>query len=357
MTLIIRRGGNEPKLDGEVNVYVSTEVGAKSWFDTRKKVIFINGMLTSGKDHVERADALSTLLGCPVTGVYNKTESGLTDFAQCITDKIQFDAATVRTGRVFTFHDWKMIVDVALIAARTKVPSTSRVDFVRRLIEGNPATAALYDLLQAPGYEHSSVQIFAHSQGNLITSNALTALALAKGELAIEGRIVNSYGSPCRYWPERIIHKNNVFTFDPIGWLDYKLTFNSSKVGVSVSHDFKIYMEHDPEFVINRFRWGGYGMTFNMDEEGLANALVEMGPNPDRLYKIFKRLKDAHNADSDDVVVYYIRKLRKIGQEKVLRTMAAARKDLIELLITILDNGWTTSEERSFIETLQKMLK
>ena len=56
------------------------------------------------------------------------------------------------------------------------------------------------------------------------------------------------------------------------------------------THAFLEYIAHGPEFVINRFRVGGPGVTVNLDEEGLAFAMVDMGNNPPRLYKIFERL-------------------------------------------------------------------
>jgi hypothetical protein len=356
MSIIIQRTGNVPTNDGEVNLYVSPEIGKKSWFNSKAMAIFVNGMDNTPDDHRSSSCALSTLLACPVTGVYNKTDGLWGDLGQCITDKAHFDLAVSPARKMLTFNDWDAALSVGYFIKQKMNHQLTRVEFLRSLIASNPATVALYDLLQMPAYMHSSIPIFAHSQGNLITSNALTALALAKGSIAIEGRIVNSFGSPCRYWPARIVRNNNFFTFDPVGWLDYMPTLSASKVGFAVAHSFLTYMKHDPEFVINRHRWGGYGMTFSMDEAGLANTLVEIGANPDRLYAIFQRLEDAHNADSDDVVVYYLRQLRRTGREKVLSTMARAKPDLIRLLIKILDDGWTTSEEKSFMQLLQGMV-
>lgn len=356
MGLTIDYNGNKPKDDGAVTVYVSPEVGKKSWFDTKRRVIFVNGMDNSPEDHRESAWKLSTLQGCPVTGVYNKTDGKLRDLGQCITDKIQFDFAAVTGRKVFTFSDWQMLVDLGLTVVRKKYPQVTRRAYVRGIIDGNKAAAALYDLLHMPGYFLSSVPIVAHSQGNLITSNALTALALDKGMKAIEGRVVHSFGSPCRYWPDRIVHHNNLFTFDLVGFLDVRTDWSSSKVGGVMAHSFLTYMQHDPEFVINRFRTGGWGMTFNLDEEALADALVEMGANAERLHAIFLRLDDAHHADADDVAGYYLRKLFKTGQDRYLRVMAKAKPAFIKLLIKVLDEGYTTDEEQSFINKLQKLV-
>ena len=42
-------------------------------------------------------------------------------------------------------------------------------------------------------------------------------------------------------------------------------------------------MKNDPAFVVNRFRWGGWGMTVSLDEKGLATALISMGKNLQRV--------------------------------------------------------------------------
>lgn len=352
--------GRTPENDGEVHVFSSEEAQKNSWFNKGQKVIFVNGMMNKGSEHVESASALSLMLACPVTGVYNKTDGFWADLGQCITDKIKFDAALsasipVLNNQIISFDGWNSLIDALMVAAKKTAPQLTRVALVRSLISKNPATVALYDLLQMPGYINPSVPIFAHSQGNLITSNALTALALAKGMIAVEGRIVQSYGSPCRFWPSRISRMNHAFTFDPVSWLDLRFDWNSSKVGFIAAHSFLTYMKHDPEFVINRFRTGGYGMTFNMNEEALATALVGMGTNADRVYGVFERLYFKHSNDSDDVACYYMRKSQSLAGQSKLRTLMKAKPDLKKLLLKIFDEGWTSDEEQKYIDQLKAM--
>jgi len=355
MSIIINRSGEPPKKDGDVYLFISGEVGTQSWFNKGQKAIFVNGMDNVGKEHRKSAITLSTMLACPVTGVFNETAGVWSDLGQCIKDKAAFDF-TAGLGRpMLTFNDWKLVVDLGHSVVKKAQRNMTRVAYVRTLIASNAATAALYDLLLEPGYSLSSVPIFAHSQGNLIASNALTALALAKGSIAIEGRVVNSYGSPCRFWPPRISRMNNAFSLDPVAWLDLRSDWSSSKAGFVPAHSFLTYMAHDPEFVINRFRTGGNGMTFNMDEQGLANALAGMGTNVERIFKVFARLDDKHNADADDVAVYFMRKLQSPAGKSLLRKFMTVKPGLIELLIKILDDGWTTAEEQKFIDQLEKL--
>ena len=199
------------------------------------------------------------------------------------------------------------------------------------------------------GYNAKTVPIFAHSQGNLITSNALTAVAIADGLPAIQGRVVHSFGSPCLTWPPGLDHRNHAFTFDPVGMMDFKFSFSNIKVGGVISHSFAEYMKYDPEFVINRFRWGSFGFTANMDEDGLATAMKDMGNNPNRLHGIFKRLDDAHWSDKDDITLLYIQKMRKTGGESTLRMMAKTKPALIDVMLECLVGGtftWNTAEEK-----------
>lgn len=356
MPVSIDQSGQEPSKDGAITLFTSPELVGKTWFNRGQRAIFVNGMDNSGKDHAESARALSLMLACSVTGVFNKTDGKWIDLGQCIKDKAAFDF-TAGLGRpMLGFNDWNLVVDLGYSVVKRKQPGTSRAAYVRTLIQSNPATVALYDLLQESGYSTKSVPIFAHSQGNLITSNALTALALAKGKEAIRGRVVYSYGSPCRYWPEGLTRTNNLFTLDLVGFLDLRFDWSSSKVGFVPAHSFLTYMQHDPEFIINRFRMGGYGMTFNMNEKGLADALAGMGRNVERIHKVFLRLDDKHNADADDVACYYLEKFQTPAGQATLKSMAKAKPDLIKLLIKILDEGVTTSQEQKLIGQLQKAL-
>ena len=184
--------------------------------------------------------------------------------------------------------------------------------------------------------------------------------------MPIDGIEVNSYGSPCRYWPKGIRHQNFAFTFDPVALLDLRAGFSTSKIGfVGVlgiplnldpmySHSFLRYMDNDAEFVVNRFRWGSFGLTASMDEVGLAKFLVSIGNNTRRLKKIFERLKTGHWTDSDDVAFEYVSRMRK-GHHATMVAMAHADAALIKLLIELLESGWTTTSERAEITYLKAL--
>lgn len=350
----INTTGAAPSKDGDLNLYMSPEGKAQPWFDATRRIVFVNGMMNTPKDHLESAMGLSLLQGCAVVGIYNKTDGFWTDLGQCITDKLKLVDA-----QAGNYDTWQRMVDAAYAKAKSANLGLTKVEFVAGLIESNKATLSLYQYVTAlPEKDRARLMIFSHSQGNLITSNALTAVSLAIGPGALHGITVNAFGSPCRYWPAGITKNNFAFTFDPVSWLDYNIGFSTSKVGFVdgiVAHGFKVYMSHDAEFTVNRFRWGSFRMTVSMDEEGLANYLVRVGNNPTRLKSIFKWLDDKHNSDADDVAVLYAEKMRR-SHDAVLRTIAQADKGLIELLIKCMDEGWTAADEKREIDYLKTLI-
>ena len=190
--------GSTVAADGDVTLFEAKEIADKSWFDRGRRVIYVNGMDNQPKHHVEGATALSLLQCCPTIGIYNKTDGFWSDLGQCIKDKATLVGVQANIG--LTFDGWSTVVDQLFQAAKGRNPALNKVAFVGSLIASNKATAALYGLIAgAGGLERPA--IYCHSQGNLITSNALTAVALAKGPGAVVGIEVNSFGSPCRYWP------------------------------------------------------------------------------------------------------------------------------------------------------------
>ncbi len=348
-TPTIRAGGGHPAADGQVNLYISAEGGAQGWFNHSRRVLFINGMDNQPKNHADSALGLSLMLGCPVIGVFNNTNGVLLDIAQCVTDKMQL--ASVQSSSKIGFAGWVDAVDALHKAGKLVNPGLTRVDLVGSLIKNNPATYALYALLVSGGVNAKGTPIYSHSQGNLITSNALTAVALAKGTAAIAGIEVNSFGSPCRYWPPGIKRKNYAFSLDPVSALDLRIDMSSSKVGFEVSHGFDLYMNRDAEFIINGFRFGGMKMTMNMDEQGLAATLVKIGTNAPRLRRIFLRLREAHQTDSDDVAMHYTEK----ASVTLLRSIKQVDPGLITLLIGLLESGPTFADEERAIAKLKAL--
>ena len=316
------------------------------WYNSSRRVIYINGIGNSPVDHAKSAKALSLLQCCPVIGVYNCTDGLWSDLGQCLSDKINLVGVQAEIGR--SFDGWTQSVDEAYQSLRQSRPGLDKRDMVADFVSANKATLAIYGLYAGQG-RLGPMPIYCHSQGNLITSNALTAVALALGPAAIKGLEVNSFGSPCRYWPPGLNRTNYAFTFDPVSWLDLRTDLTSSKVGFIAAHGFDSYLDNYAEFVVNRFRWGSFGLTASMDEAGLATFMVRHVRNPDRLCQILERLLKAHWSDSDDVALLYVEAVSDGHLQMLKRANARA----IELLITCLETGWTTAREKAAIGRLR----
>lgn len=94
--------------------------------------------------------------------------------------------------------------------------------------------------------------------------------------------------------------------------------------------------------------------TISMDEEGLADALVrEAGTDSALVLGVFERLRDHYSSDSDDVAELYVNRVRKLGGplEQALRSNAA----LVQVLIQVMDEGWTSSGEQDCIRYLKSL--
>lgn len=339
----------KPTFDGEVNIYINPEAAAaKRYFSSNKKVVFINGMNNSGEDHVQSALALSLCQMSPVVGVFNRSSGVIKDLWQCLGDKNQFQGLSkTAQGTVDSRNSlWQLIV------SGKRSPATT----MREALSRNSAQVSLFDLLRQPLYK--SCEIFAHSQGNLILSNVLQGIAAVDGPEALKGYVVQTYGSPAVHYPPGVRVHEHGYTFDPVNWLSgFDSSFSISKVGLPtgssnpITHGFLWYLRDDPRFVINRFRTGGWGMTFNMDETGLANNLFSMGTNMTRVYSIFKYLEENHNSDSDDVAVAYVALVKNDSKVSVA---LRAHKELVNLLIKAMDEGYTSRSEQDAIDWLRK---
>lgn len=343
--------GTTPTADGTVTRFVSPEVQNKSWFNPTKSVIFVNGMLNSGADHRASAEALSLMLGVPVIGVYNKKDGFWADLWQCITDKAKL--TNVQTANVNMNANGVAFFDRVYEAQKQRQPQLTKEAFVHDMLASNAAAQAMFALLIGQPGGMLGTPIYCHSQGNLVTSNALSGVTLVKGVASVRGLEVNSFGSPARGWPAGLNRVNNAYTFDPVSFLDLTMDWSSSKVGFKAAHGFLNYVDQDGEFVVNRFRTGGWGMTVNMDEKGLARFCVTQGTNTRRLRAIFDRLEKAHFTDSDDIALEYVNLLTD-QQIAALQTTDPA---FVAQLIRLMEAGWTSGSERRAINRLEAVQK
>ena len=339
-----------PTADGEVNEYINLEAESnRRYFSYSRKVIFVNGMQNSGKVHAESALALSLVQMCPVIGLYNLSTGFFIDLWQCLADKNQFQGLSSSAGNTVdsrnSFWNW--------VLKGNRTPESAMLDALSR----NAAQTALFNLLRKP--ENRQREIFAHSQGNLILSNVLQGIGAVDRPNSLKGRVVHTFGSPTVFYPKEVQKYEHGYTFDPVNWLSgFDASFSISKVGMPsgsmnpITHGFLWYLRDDPRFVINRFRIGGWGVTFNMDEAGLAKCLAAMENNLPRVTSVIEYLDKHHNSDADDVSLLYVQEVRK---KPHMQPVLKADRSLVQLLIKTMDEGWTSREEKDAISWLKSL--
>lgn len=136
--------------------------------------LFINGVKTDLPRHQRAAQELAEQIGKPVVGIYNATGGTARDLLQCITDKIG----------------------------------------VGGLGKMNPATNTLTRLIKAygsPKADKGGLDIYAHSQGSIIVSEALRE---ARGDGAdIRGVDVTTFGNAAATMPKGLRGYHN-YTYD-----------------------------------------------------------------------------------------------------------------------------------------------
>ena len=214
------------------------------------RIYYVNGIRTSAEQHAKTAEMMAMITQRPVYGVYNLSQlGGAVDFAQCIADWLSntggkvTELAAVGANKVVSgvanaaqtsWHEIKKFfgsddpapVPVNALAGKLKlVPEPIRVALIEaRLGLYNKATLGLYKELRA--HRGEAQTIIAHSQGNLITSDALWAMVFSYGESSLGNMQVYSLASPSPAWPLGIRGRRKVYGFkndlvtlsDPHNW-------------------------------------------------------------------------------------------------------------------------------------------
>ncbi len=228
-----------PKTDGQVSEYAAVLPP-----NSMPRIYYVNGIQTDGMGHAKTAYALSVLTEHVIYGVYNATAgkgAGIVlDLLQCGADWMDIflsklaeignrgisgavDAIVnfVRSKKGLPPRDPTSVAD----AIRQKVPEGLRVAFIERCVGlYNKATASLFQQLRT--HVGQKQIIIAHSQGNLITADALWSMVIAYGELSLANMRVYSLASPSPAWPLGIRYRRKVYGYtndfvtlcDPHNW-------------------------------------------------------------------------------------------------------------------------------------------
>jgi hypothetical protein len=179
-----------PLNDGEISHYNLSNSAAYLPI-----IYYVNGIRVAGVDHAKIASLLSLLTEFPIRGVYNKTSGAIADFGQCLLDYSQNAGARLFSSGLTPA---KNISDRDLPAEINKL--------INGAIVWNKATASLFEQLALNRSKRQ--MIIAHSQGNLITSNALFVLESFLGSRSLENIRVYSLASPSPGWPLGLRYTN-----------------------------------------------------------------------------------------------------------------------------------------------------
>ena len=134
------------------------------------------------------------------------------------------------------------------------------------------------------------------------------------------------------------------------GWSDFQRTWLNAPT---------LSKERDPAVdLINQYstsiKLGDMNFkTLNMDEEGLAKAIIEEHPiQMDIVYDVFYRLDNHYSSDADDVAAIYIGLVKKKRGSAEERALKRSEK-LVTLLIDVLNEGYSVGRQPSLTRYLQ----
>ena len=229
-----------PSSDGEINKYNLSQSSMGS-----PRIHYVNGIRVLGRDHAVTAALLSLLTERPIWSVYNRTAgsvSGLVfDVGQSALDYIQnasarFASKGLTPDKKVPDHEIPKLVN----------------DIIRKSVVWNKATTALFKSVMLN--RNSMQMIVAHSQGNLVTSNALFIVEKVLGSAALKKIRVYSLASPSPGWPLGLRVTNggggrqeNAFMNDMIALLrPHNLAAKVGVKGFQNEGDFRTHQKSGP---------------------------------------------------------------------------------------------------------------
>lgn len=245
--------GNVPKLDGETNLYKPEGLSKAR---PRTRIIYVNGMNTTGSEHKETAILLTNVVEGEVVGVHNLTGfddtrkminlssriigSALPDVA---TEKLKVVGQKASSLLYFLQDGYQCIEDYLLPMRAMKWVSESFVadwltdtvgtptqsakyQMALIVLQSNKASVSLFKLLYREMSAGKSVHLIAHSQGNLISVNVLYCLQWALGSL--DGLYYYGMASPSPSWPKELNAVLYTHSDDPIPRLSLGRSFKKN---------------------------------------------------------------------------------------------------------------------------------
>lgn len=200
-----------PVQDGEVGVYrpvpAPEELVPPEVFRRHSDVvIYINGMNTTGEVHRHTAEAIASAIRSTIGGIYNRTDGAARDLLQCKEDfNFYYDKNGISlSGRTESLH-WREM--------------HRRYGVAHNALAKNRAAQVLFEQLYQLRHQRKMVRVVAHSQGNLITRNAVYAMLYVTGNTQQQLKVY-SLASPANVWPKgKFALMEYRDSADPVTWL------------------------------------------------------------------------------------------------------------------------------------------
>jgi hypothetical protein len=147
----------------------------------RKKMVYVNGIGTTWDAQCRTMNKIHTITCCDVVGIHNATQGFVKDIWQVGMDRVE-DTNEVSTDK---------------------------------------ATVALSRLLDPNNVDYGKIELFCHSQGGSICSNAITrterTLSRTNSYDKISQLKINTFGSAATNWDRGPDYTHYVATDDPVG--------------------------------------------------------------------------------------------------------------------------------------------
>jgi tetratricopeptide (TPR) repeat protein len=266
----------------------------------KKPVYFINGIRNSLEESNANAQLLAYLLERPVTRVYNKSDGLISDL---------YESGKLKIG----------------------------------LLKDNPAVQSLVENIISDLKREEPVEIYAHSEGAIITSVALDIVKEKYPELFAKNAYkisVNTYGGAARNFPEGPAYNHVVFKSDPVPLVGAKdqnvLQMENPKSTATISSIIAgLVVGKMPEEIPGHV-WTGYVkgaipnsiITSHLSDvnprEGIGKDLATR--NPELVSQTLKELSFGH----DEVAHYYVKNLSDESLKKLPKNILANLKQYLE---------------------------
>lgn len=266
----------------------------------KKPVYFINGIRNSLEDSNANAQLLAYLLERPVTRVYNKSDGLISDL---------YESGKLKVG----------------------------------LLKDNAAVQSLVENIISDLKRGEPVEIYAHSEGAIITSVALDIVKEKDPELFAKNAhkiSVNTYGGAARSFPEGPAYNHVAFKSDPVPLVGAKdqnvLQMENPKSTATIGSIIAGLMSGKMPEEIPGHVWTGYVtgaipnsiITAHLSDanprEGIGKDLATR--NPELVSQTLKELSFGH----DEVAHYYVKNLSDDSLKKLPKNILANLKQYLE---------------------------